>query len=94
MSGIVLEHDLRTKLIADGVSEEIVNALDTAMKNSAVDPNAFAYAIGMYESYATYGAYGVHTNMLYMMNNMSKWKGDEARETKKILKKWKWKYES
>lgn len=92
MSGILLGNDIKDKLLESGVSLEIVNALNKAMCNSAVDTNAFAYAVGMRESFELYGAYGVYTNMLYMMGNMSGWKGEEAREAKKTLKSWKWKY--
>ena len=79
-------------LKGNGVSDEIVRALTLAMNHSDVDPYAQSYAHAMTQALdefgETHGLQSIKTQVLYMLGNMAKWKGEEARESKKILKKW------
>jgi hypothetical protein len=86
--GALPSRELLAFLQANGVSEEVRQAITAAMKNSDVDPYAQSYAHSMTDSYEEYQLNGIKTQVLYMLGNMSKWKGDEARDAKKLLKKW------
>lgn len=89
--GIVLSKKVQDGLRKEGVDENIIFALEVAMAYSGVDTYAKSYAHGMERAYDEYGVEGVHFNVLYLLMNLGDWKGEQARETKKILKKWKFK---
>ena len=47
---------------------------------------AEVYALNYNEAYTAYGIDGLKTQILYVQCNLSHWRGDKARETKKLLK--------
>lgn len=81
----ILEHIL---LGDEKVPSHIVAALKAAMQHSDCDRFAHSYSDAMTRSYVEHGLRGVKVQAMYLMNNMGKWNGEEARESKKILKKW------
>jgi hypothetical protein len=89
IGGIVMSDRLRSALRDKQISTEIIAALEVAMLNSGVDPSAKSYAHGMEPAFDQYGVEGVHMNVLYMLGNLGRWSGHEARATKKVLKRWK-----
>lgn len=89
IDGIKLSKKVEEGLRREGVDERFIFALEVAMFNSGVDPYAQSYAHGVERAWEMYGVEGVRCNQVLMMNNMGKWKGEQARETKKLLKKWK-----
>jgi hypothetical protein len=66
---------------------ELRTAIETALRECK-DPYAQTYLQALPRSYEEYGEYGVGVQLLYCLNNMSTWRGETARETKKIFKKW------
>lgn len=89
--GITISKKVQDGLRRGGVDEKIIFALEVAMAYSGIDTYAKSYAHGMERAFDEFGVEGVHFNVLYLLMNLGKWKGDQARETKKILKKWKFK---
>jgi hypothetical protein len=89
--GIQLSVNVQHGLRKGGVDEKIIFALEVAMAYSGVDTYAKSYAHGMDRAFDEFGVEGVYFNVLYLLMNLGKWKGEQARETKAILKKWKFK---
>jgi hypothetical protein len=87
MSGVVMKDWLADGLKKGGFTEEQINALRIAMSNSGLDPYAESYARGMHSSFEIHGVPGVKHNILYLLDNMRMWKGEEARNCKAILRK-------
>ena len=86
--GVQMTRTLRIGLVADGVPAAIVDALATAMLNAGVDRTAQVYANAMDDAFRDYQVHGVKTQVLYMLLNMSRWQGEQAKTAKKLLKKW------
>lgn len=86
--GAALSDQLASKLARANVPKEVITALRAAMAHSDVDPYAQTYAQAMTKSYEGYGVDGVKHQVMYLLLNLAKWKGDEARDSKKILRKW------
>ena len=85
-----LKNAMREALLADGVSPEIVGALEIAMAYApSASIEAGAYAHGMEAAYHSYGVEGVKTQVLYLLSNLARWRGDQARATKAVLKRFK-----
>jgi hypothetical protein len=86
--GISLSTHVQEGLRKAGISEEIIFALEVAMAYSGTDPYARSHAHGIMPAWDRYGVEGVHLNVQYMLGCLGKWQGEQARNTKKILKKW------
>ena len=81
---------LKDFLRCEAVSPEIVGALEIAMANApSASIEAGAYAHGMEAAYHSYGVEGVKTQVLYLLSNLARWRGDQARATKAVLKRFK-----
>ena len=79
---------LKDFLRCEAVSPEVVGALETAMMNaSSASLEAGVYADHMETACNLYGLDGVKTQVLYMLSNLRNWKGEEARNAKKVLNK-------
>lgn len=87
-NGIIADPDFLSALAMNGVSDAVVNALQHAMAHSGVDVQARAYARGMAVSFEEFHLRGVRHQVLYMVTNMGRWQGADAREAKKILRAW------
>lgn len=85
---ILLDDKLTIAMLKAGVSRDVMVALSNAMENSCVDPYAHSHARGIYGAHGLYGVDGVRLNVLYMLGNLGKWQGEEARVSKKVLKRW------
>jgi len=86
--GANLSDELYVALAKANVEKEVIDALRAAMTSASTNTYAMTYAHAMTMSYDRYGIDGVKTQVMYMLNNMASWKGEEARNAKKILKKW------
>ena len=65
---------------------KLMDALKVA-KNECKDPYALSYLHHVDDQiYHQYGNHGIAVQLLYCLNNMQSWKGEEAREIKKVLK--------
>jgi hypothetical protein len=81
---------LKDFLRCEAVSPEIVGALEIAMAYApSASIEAGAYAHGMEAAYHSYGVEGVKTQVLYLLSNLARWRGDQARATKAVLKRFK-----
>ena len=60
-------------------------ALGVALRECK-DPYAQTYLRELNTARQLYGERGVKTQILYALNNMATWKGDNAREVKKVFK--------
>lgn len=69
-------------------SKEVIDALKIVMLHSDSNPYAQTYAHGMTRSLDEFGVHGVKVQTLYLLNNLQQWKGEDARNSKKILNKW------
>jgi len=54
-------------------------------KAEVKDPYARSYLSAIPDSIEKYGSDGFRTQLLYVLNNMKTWRGDRAREVKKVL---------
>lgn len=91
-AGIAMSGALYEALVKENVDVDVIDALALAMRHSGVDPTAYAYAHGMHRSWDEHGLEGVAWNVMYMLGNLGRWQGDEARQAKKVLKRF-WKKE-
>ena len=66
--------------------QELFDAIQVA-KNSN-DPYAQTYINAIQQSIDEYGVRGLQTQLLYVACNLSYWRGENARQTKLIFKKW------
>jgi hypothetical protein len=81
---------LKDFLRCEAVSPEVVGALEVAMVNApSASLEAGVYAHGMEAAYHSYGVEGVKTQVLYLLSNLARWRGDQARATKAVLKRFK-----
>jgi len=67
-------------------TKELFNSIRIA-KEECKDNYALAYLNAINESGTLYGNNGIKTQLLYCLNNMQYWKGEKAREVKKVFKK-------
>jgi hypothetical protein len=67
------------------MDEKLKRALDTA-KINCKNSIAIAYIDAMDEVIRLYGDKGINIQLLYILNNLTGWRGELARETKIILK--------
>lgn len=80
---------MKTLIINPELSKAIVTAL-----NECKNPYAQTYLKALPlsasegEALGVTAEEGVRTQLLYVISNMAGWRGDTARETKKILKKY------
>lgn len=65
--------------------QSLVSAIVTA-KSECKDPYAQAYLDAIDQSMCYYGNDGLKTQLLYILNNMQYWRGDAARQVKKVFK--------
>lgn len=81
---------LSSALKAAGVPDDVVSAIETAIKGASnlKDPSARAYARSMGQAFDEYGVEGVKMQVLYLLGNLGKFQGDDAKQCKKVLKKW------
>jgi len=63
----------------------LVEAIDIALEGCK---NGYArtYLESVPQALAQYGVQGVKTQLLYALNNMTGWRGETAREIKKVLR--------
>lgn len=87
-AGAAMSDELSVGLAKANVPKEVIDALRAAMLGAAANPYALTYAHAMTKSFNGYGVDGVKHQVMYMLGNLAAWKGDEAREAKKVLKKW------
>ena len=82
--------ELRAMLQANGVPNPVIDALLKAIAgaNTTSDVSARIYANHMLLAYREYGIEGVVSQTMYLLLNLKRWQGEEAREAKKILNKW------
>ncbi len=66
---------------------ELKQAVITAL-SECKDSYAQTYLKALPLSFDEHGDKGVGIQLLYCLNNMQTWRGESARETKKIFKKW------
>ena len=78
---------LLTESVKVDPRQELVDAVNVAL-NECKDPYAQTYLQALPLSREEYGLKGVGVQLLYCLNNMSTWRGETARTTKLILKKW------
>ena len=86
--GVQMSRTLKLALLNANVAQEVVLALESAMLNSGVNATAQIYANAMDEALEQYQIEGVKHQTLYLLINLGRWSGDQARNCKKILKKW------
>lgn len=55
-------------------------------KKEVKDANAKAYLSSIPESIELFGSHGFNVQLLYVSCNLSTWRGDNAREAKKVIK--------
>jgi hypothetical protein len=84
----VMSLTVYTALVADNIDQSVIEALLKAMENAKVDPWANSHARGIHRAYLEYGVDGIKMNTLYLLGNLGKWRGEEARIAKKILRRW------
>ena len=65
-----------------------INDCIRIMKERVEDPHAKNYLSNISESIDYAGSDGLRVQLMYVLNNCTKWKGEEAREVKKFVRKW------
>jgi hypothetical protein len=86
----ILDDDFASELRAFGISQLIIDSLRVAMENmtNTMDAIGHNYARGMRQALLDYGLNGVKHQVSCMLSRMRKWRGNEARHHKHILRKW------
>lgn len=86
--GVVMNGTLKLKLKNLATADEIA-ALEKAMANATVarDTTAWTYANSVERSYDVHGMDGLKMQIAYMLIYLGGWHGQEARDCKKILRK-------
>ena len=81
---------LRAKLKTANVPDDVIAAIETAIEGAVrtKDPSASAYARHMETAFDEYQLEGVKTQVMYLLINLGKFQGEEARMCKKLLKRW------
>ena len=69
------------------MDNELKDAIRVATQHCK-DPYALTYLQAISQAGEEYGDRGVGVQLLYCLNNMQTWRGETARETKKVFKKW------
>lgn len=69
------------------MDQELINAIETARKECK-DPYAQSYLRAMPTAESAYGDEGIGMQLLYCLDNMSGWRGENARATKLVFKKY------
>jgi len=87
-AGAVMSDELAVGLARANVPKEVIDAIRASMLGAAVDPYALSYAHRVTTAYDIYGVEGVKMQVAYILINAAKWKGEEARNAKKLLKRW------
>lgn len=89
-SALRLTDWLRASLVKENVSNGVINALEAALKamRNSNNPSAIAYAGSMDRAYSEYQLHGLKHQVVYLMLNVSDWRGEEAAAVKKVLRKW------
>lgn len=84
---------LSAKLKKANVPDDVIDSLEKAVPGSIAskDVSAITYARAMEKAFDQYGVDGLKSQVMYMLINLGKWQGEEARSCKKILKKWAYK---
>lgn len=79
-----------SELRAFGISNEVIAALRTMMRNMTVqmDVVGFNYARFIRQALIEYGLYGVKQQTKHVLARMRKWQGPDARSCKSLLRKW------
>ena len=72
-----------TSLIKD---EDLRKHLQAAIDNCK-DQYALSYLTHAIESWDQYGDEGLSVQLMYALNNMQSWQGEQARQTKEYFKK-------
>lgn len=85
-----LSIDLKSLMREAGIDSEVVHAIDCATSNvtPTMEESAHAYARSMPRAFVEYGIDGVKTQVMYLLLYLGKWQGEEARNNKKILRRW------
>ncbi len=79
---------LKQLLTSDAISPEVAGAIEAAMMNApSASHEAGAYAREMETAFDSYGLEGVKTQIMYMLCNLRNWRGEDARHTKEVLRK-------
>lgn len=75
-----------------GENHKVINmTVDEAIKaakKEVTDPYAQNYLRAIPDSIEEYGKEGFKIQLSYALNNMRRWRGDAAKEAKKVLKKY------
>lgn len=87
-AGAMMSEELEVGLAKVKVPKEVIDALKLAMLHSDCDGYAQSYAHGMTTSFHQFGIPGVKFQVMYLLLNMGKWRGEDARNAKKLLRKW------
>lgn len=69
------------------MDQELIDAIQTA-ERECKNPFAQSYLCGITRAIEEGGDHGLGLQLLYCLNNMSGWRGQSARETKIIFKKY------
>ena len=86
----VLDKSFASELRAFGISSEVIDSLDAAMRSmtNVMDETGYGYARDMRQALLDYGLRGVQQQTDCMLSRMRKWRGNEARHHKNVLRKW------
>jgi len=63
-----------------------INEAIKAVISDCKDPYAQTYARAAMKASIEYGVEGLKTQVLYILGNVSNWRGETAREAKKVMK--------
>lgn len=65
-----------------------INECIKIMKEKVTDAFAQSYLDAIPQSIDEYGKKGLRVQLLYILENCRSWKGEQAREVKKFVRKW------
>ena len=60
----------------------------TNVKTECKNVYAISYLNNLEQSYSQYGLEGIRIQLLYILSNTQHWRGEKARQSKKILRKY------
>ena len=63
-----------------------INEAIKIAKTEVKDPYALAYLEKIPEAIEEFGSHGFEVQMMYALNNMSSWRGENARNAKIVIK--------
>lgn len=86
----VLDNEFASELRAFGISQQVIDSLRAAMENmtNQMHRTGYLYARDMRQALLDYGLSGVKQQTFCMLSFMRKWRGNEARHHKNVLRKW------